>query len=162
MTAPFALATGTAVRHVEVGAYRIATDAPESDGTIAWDSTTIVVAEVAAADARGLGYAYANAAAAHLIRDTLAGVVEGRDALAVPGIWRAMAQAAQRRADRHRLLGDRRAGRRPMGPQGAPARRVARRPARAGARRRGDLQQRRLYLPRRATAGAASRDVAQA
>ncbi|MEJ7891323.1 MAG: enolase C-terminal domain-like protein [Solirubrobacteraceae bacterium] len=95
MTAPFALATDTAVSHVEVGAYRIATDAPESDGTIAWDSTTIVVAEVAAADARGLGYAYADAAAAHLIRDTLAGVVEGRDALAVPGIWQAMAQAVR-------------------------------------------------------------------
>ncbi len=89
------LATGTAIRHVEVGAYRIATDAPESDGTIAWDSTTIVVVEVLAGDARGLGYAYADAAAAHLIVGTLAGVVEGRDAMAVPGTWEAMVRAVR-------------------------------------------------------------------
>ena len=38
MTATLATATGTAIRQVEVGAYRIATDAPESDGTIAWDA----------------------------------------------------------------------------------------------------------------------------
>ena len=61
-------ATATTIQRVEVGAYRIATDAPESDGTIAWDSTTVVVVEVLAGDERGLGYAYADAAAAHDVR----------------------------------------------------------------------------------------------
>ena len=95
MTATFATVTGTAIRHVEVGAYRVATDAPESDGTIAWDATTIVIVEVLAGEVRGLGYAYADAAAAHLIQGTLAGVVEGRDAMAVPGAWQAMVQAVR-------------------------------------------------------------------
>ncbi len=88
-------AIGTTIQRVEVGAYRIATDAPESDGTIAWDSTTIVVVEVLAGDERGLGYAYADAAAAHLIEGTLAGVVEGRDAMAVAGAWQAMVRAVR-------------------------------------------------------------------
>jgi L-alanine-DL-glutamate epimerase-like enolase superfamily enzyme len=90
---PSTCATATTIRRVEVGAYRIATDAPESDGTIAWDSRTVVVVEVLAGDERGLGYAYADAAAAQLIERTLAGVVEGRDAVAVAGAWQAMVQA---------------------------------------------------------------------
>jgi len=88
-------AVGATIRHVDVGAYRIATDAPESDGTIAWDSTTIVVVEVLAGDEHGLGYAYADASAAQLIERTLAGVVQGRDAMAVPGAWLAMIQAVR-------------------------------------------------------------------
>jgi L-alanine-DL-glutamate epimerase-like enolase superfamily enzyme len=39
---------------------------------------------------RGLGYSYAHASAAELIRDKLAAVVEGHDALAVPGAWETM------------------------------------------------------------------------
>jgi len=95
MTAPFALATDTAVRNVEVGAYRIATDAPESGRHDRLGLDDHRGRRGRGRDARGLGYAYADAAAAHLIRDTLAGVVEGRDALAVPGIWQAMAQAVR-------------------------------------------------------------------
>ncbi len=96
MTATLAtLSTGAAIRRVDVGAYRIPTDAPESDGTIAWDATTIVVVEVLAGGERGLGYAYADAAAAHLIEDTLAAIVEGRDAMAVAGAWQAMVEAVR-------------------------------------------------------------------
>ena len=88
-------AVGTTIQRLEVGAYRIATDAPESDGTIAWDSRTVVVVEVLAGDERGLGYAYADAAAAQLIERTLAGVVEGRDAMAVAGAWQAMVKTVR-------------------------------------------------------------------
>jgi len=88
-------AVGATIQRVEVGAYQIATDLPESDGTIAWDSTTIVVVEVLAGEERGLGYAYADPAAARLIESTLAGVLEGRDAMAVPGAWLAMVQAVR-------------------------------------------------------------------
>lgn len=79
LTAPSA---GPAVTRLDVGAYTIATDVPESDGTIAWDATTIVVVEAHAGDACGLGYAYCDAAAAQLIEHTLADVVHGRDAMA--------------------------------------------------------------------------------
>ena len=32
----------TAISELQVAAYRVPTDAPESDGTLEWDSTTIV------------------------------------------------------------------------------------------------------------------------
>jgi L-alanine-DL-glutamate epimerase-like enolase superfamily enzyme len=83
------------IARVEVAAFTIPTDFPESDGTLAWDSTTLVVVEVAGGGERGLGYTYAATAAARLIHDLLAGVVRGRDAMAVPGSWAAMAHAVR-------------------------------------------------------------------
>ncbi len=88
-------ASGPVVSRLRVEAYAIPTDAPESDGTFAWDATTIVVVEAMAGEVRGLGYAYADAAAAHLIADTLAGVVEGSDVMAVPRTWLAMVAAVR-------------------------------------------------------------------
>ena len=82
-----------AVRRVEAGAYRVRTDAPEADGTFTWNDTTIVVVHVAAGDEVGVGYSYAHAAAAAVVRDTLAPLVEGRDAMAVPAAWAAMVEA---------------------------------------------------------------------
>lgn len=83
------------IERVEASAFTIPTDFPESDGTFAWDSTTLVIAEVSAGGERGLGYTYAATAAARLIHDVLAGVVRGKDALAVPGAWAAMAQTVR-------------------------------------------------------------------
>ena len=79
-----------AVERVDVHACTVPTDAPESDGTLEWDSTTIVVVEVHAADATGLGYTYCDAAAAALVRSTLADVVVGLDALDVRAAWLAL------------------------------------------------------------------------
>ena len=67
------------VERVEVHAYTIPTDEPESDGTAEWDSTTIVVVELRAAGKTGLGYSYAPAAAGKLVEEKLAEVVKGRD-----------------------------------------------------------------------------------
>ncbi len=75
---------GAPIVAVEATAYRIATDLPESDGTFEWTSTTLVVAEIAAGGARGLGYSYTDAAAAGLIRHTLAPVLTGGNALDIP------------------------------------------------------------------------------
>jgi len=69
------------IESVEARAYIVPTDAPESDGTLEWTSTTLVVARVAAAGARGIGYTYADGATATLIREKLAAVLLGRDAL---------------------------------------------------------------------------------
>jgi L-alanine-DL-glutamate epimerase-like enolase superfamily enzyme len=80
------------VGRVAVGAYTIPTDHPESDGTLAWDSTTIVVVEVEGGRETGLGYTYGDASAAVLVRDTLADVVSGRDAMDIPAAWRALAE----------------------------------------------------------------------
>jgi len=87
------------VERVEAAAYRIPTDAPESDGTLAWDATTLVTVEVTGGGETGFGYSYAEAAAARLVRDVLAPRIEGRDALAIPSAWLAM-RAALRNAGR--------------------------------------------------------------
>ena len=57
---------------VEVESFTIPTDAPESDGTAEWESTTIVVVEIDG----GVGYTYCEDAAAQLIRSKLAGVLQ--------------------------------------------------------------------------------------
>ena len=80
----------TPITGVSAAAYTVPTEAPEADGTLAWDSTTIVLAEVTAGGRTGLGYSYAHAAAAEVIRNPLADLLHGRDAMAIPALWRAM------------------------------------------------------------------------
>ena len=92
-TDPVMATSAPRITRLEVSAYRIPTDAPESDGTLEWESTTLVIVEATAADARGVGYTYADSATAHLIADRLADVVCGRDAMAVPGSWVGMQNA---------------------------------------------------------------------
>lgn len=76
-----------------VSLYTVPTDAPESDGTLAWNSTTLVLVQIDAGGRHGMGYSYANRATATLIHDTLAAVVAGRNALDIAGAWAAMAAA---------------------------------------------------------------------
>jgi L-alanine-DL-glutamate epimerase-like enolase superfamily enzyme len=83
------------IERVEVSAFTIPTDFPESDGTFAWDSTTLVLVEASAGGERGLGFTYAGTSSARLIHDRLAAVVRGRDALAVAGAWAAMVDAVR-------------------------------------------------------------------
>ena len=78
------------IERIKARAYTVPTDAPEADGTFAWDSTTLVVAEVAAGGRTGLGYAYAHPAARDVIARSLGDVLRGRDALATGGLWAAM------------------------------------------------------------------------
>ncbi len=66
------------------------TDLPESDGTLEWNSTTLVLVQASAGDKVGLGYTYADTATATLIRDLLCGVVKGRDAMSPAAIWNVM------------------------------------------------------------------------
>src|SRR5438067_2729890 len=78
------------IEDLRVSAYTIPTETPEADGTYEWDSTTIVVVEVAGGGEHGLGYTYADAATAKLIDDKLKQVAVGRDAMSVAAIWTAM------------------------------------------------------------------------
>ena len=80
---------------VSASAYTIPTDRPEADGIIAWDRTTLVLAEVEAGGERGLGYTYADAAAAGLVRGVLAEALRGRDAIDLPAAWEAMVRAVR-------------------------------------------------------------------
>ena len=78
------------VERLDVSVYTIPTDTPEADGTATWNSTTVVLVEASAGGAIGLGWSYAAAAAATLIRDQLASVVMGCDAMDIPRAWEAM------------------------------------------------------------------------
>ena len=71
----------------------VPTDAPEGDGTLNWDSTTVVVVEAHAGGHTGLGYSYAAAAAAALVDELLADAVVGEDALAPTAAWTRMRRA---------------------------------------------------------------------
>ena len=86
---------GHAVREITTAVYVIPTDAPEADGTLAWDATTMVLARASAGTEQGIGWSYAAAAAQSVITDVLAGVVVGRSALDVPGAAEAMTRAVR-------------------------------------------------------------------
>ena len=83
------------IESVEAAAYKIPTDAPEGDGTLAWDATTMVLARVRAGDTEGIGWTYGSAASAAIIANELTPVLEGRPALDVPGTTEAMIQAVR-------------------------------------------------------------------
>ncbi|HEX6938235.1 MAG TPA: enolase C-terminal domain-like protein [Longimicrobiales bacterium] len=86
---------GPGIERLEVSAYTVPTDFPEADGTLAWNATTIVLVEVHAAGAAGIGFSYADTATARLIDEHLREQVVGRDAMAIPAAWDAMVRAVR-------------------------------------------------------------------
>ncbi len=78
------------IENVTASAYTIPTETPESDGTLAWNKTTLVVVEARSIGVTGLGYTYANKATARVVHELLAEVVQGRDAMNLPEAWAAM------------------------------------------------------------------------
>jgi L-alanine-DL-glutamate epimerase-like enolase superfamily enzyme len=83
------------VEEVTARAYRIRTDAPEADGTISWDATTMVLVEARGGGGTGVGWTYAAGAATGVVTDLLAPVVRGRGALDPPGATDAMVKAVR-------------------------------------------------------------------
>ncbi len=84
---------GAKIESIDVSAFTVPTDTPESDGTLEWSSTTVVVVEASAGGKRGLGVTYAGTSSAYLIRDKLADVVTGQDAMNVGATFDAMVTA---------------------------------------------------------------------
>jgi L-alanine-DL-glutamate epimerase-like enolase superfamily enzyme len=89
--------TAGAIPVSDVGArlYTIPTEQPEADGTLAWDSHTVLLTTVSAGGVTGLGYSYTQAGASGVVTGKLAEVVTGRDALDVGGAWAAMWHAVR-------------------------------------------------------------------
>jgi L-alanine-DL-glutamate epimerase-like enolase superfamily enzyme len=69
------------IERIAVSAFTVPTDAPESDGTFAWDATTLVCVEITAGGVTGLGYTYADVSAATLVQQVLTPVLIGRGVL---------------------------------------------------------------------------------
>jgi len=67
-----------------VSAYTIPTQTPEADRTIEWNSTTLILVEIAAADKTGIGYTYANEATAVVIHKVLKEIIVNANALDIP------------------------------------------------------------------------------
>lgn len=88
-----AKSTAPSIDTIAVSAYTVPTDFPESDGTLEWNKTTIVIVEAHADGLTGIGYSYANLATAQLINDVLRQTAEGRDPMDVPASWNAMVHA---------------------------------------------------------------------
>lgn len=82
---------GARIDDVAVSAYQIptATD-EESDGTLVWDSTSVVVVQLRCGEHVGLGYTYCHPAAGQVIESKLSGVLEGADPLAPQQAWAQM------------------------------------------------------------------------
>ena len=88
------------IRETSVAAYTVPTDFPESDGTLAWDKTTVVLVHASAADKIGMGYTYADIATAQLIKDTLIPLVHrnGRHGCSSPLVRNATCDSEPRTA----------------------------------------------------------------
>jgi L-alanine-DL-glutamate epimerase-like enolase superfamily enzyme len=72
------------IESINAAAFKVPTDSPESDGTLEWTSTTLVLAEIKGGGRTGIGYSYADASAAALIHSVLAKIVVGLDAMSIP------------------------------------------------------------------------------
>ncbi len=83
------------VEQLTARAFTVPTDAPEADGTLSWDTTTIVVVEARSAGHTGVGYSYAAGAAAALVSELLGEAVVGGDALSPSAAWAAMRRAVR-------------------------------------------------------------------
>jgi L-alanine-DL-glutamate epimerase-like enolase superfamily enzyme len=83
------------VTRVRASAFRLPTDAPEADGTIAWDSTTIVLVEIEAGGKRGIGYSYAAAAAVAVVDEVLTNIIVGQEPTSIPLLWTTMVGAVR-------------------------------------------------------------------
>ena len=67
------------VTEASLALYTVPTDAPEADGTISWDSSSMILVRLASGSTRGLGYTYADAGTAAVAQKLLKEVVHGSD-----------------------------------------------------------------------------------
>ena len=89
------MASRVPIDATSAAAYRIPTEYPEADGTLEWDSTTLVVVRVRGGGRSACGYSYADAAAARMVNELLAPLIAERDALAIDAAWEAMVRAVR-------------------------------------------------------------------
>jgi L-alanine-DL-glutamate epimerase-like enolase superfamily enzyme len=89
------MSSAVSIDSVRAQAFAIPTDKPEADGTISWDSTTLVLVEVCGGGKTGLGYTYSGASIVELINGKLASTIQGCDAFNAQGAWLSMQRAVR-------------------------------------------------------------------
>lgn len=83
------------VESVEAMLLTIPTEQAEADGTLEWDSLTVLLVRATAGGATGVGYSYTQSGASSVVTGKLADVVRGTDALRVGAAWSAMWHAVR-------------------------------------------------------------------
>jgi hypothetical protein len=83
-----------------VRVYTVPTDAPEADGTISWNSTTMVLVELVVGDVRGIGYTYADAATANVAQHLLKTIVDSADPFQHSALWMQMQRSVRNLGNR--------------------------------------------------------------
>lgn len=78
------------IKKIKATALSIPTQKTESDGTLKWHSTTIIIVEINAEDKKGIGYTYSHSSAAHLINDKFSPLLLQKNALNVKNCWELM------------------------------------------------------------------------
>jgi L-alanine-DL-glutamate epimerase-like enolase superfamily enzyme len=87
MTTTTESTTSATIEDLTVTTATIPTDELESDGTLEWDSTTIVLVELKARGVSSVGWTYGHAAAAQVIESKLRDNVVGQDPMDIERIW---------------------------------------------------------------------------
>ncbi|MDT0609276.1 enolase C-terminal domain-like protein [Streptomyces lancefieldiae] len=78
---------------LDVHAFEVPTDGPdgrEQDGTLEWDSTTLVLVRVHAGGRTGLGYTYGDVSVASFVHSVLAPVITGGPVSSPSALWERM------------------------------------------------------------------------
>lgn len=75
------------VERCRVQAYKIPTEEPESDGTLKWHFSVLVLVEISAGKHKGIGYTYADKATAVFIKEHLFPLLEKEDAIDNTRLW---------------------------------------------------------------------------
>lgn len=88
--------TGALVTELRARSHRIPLPHPETDGTLAWDATTVITVEALADNRVGLGWTYGPAAVAAVVGEVLSPVVR-----AVPATDVGLAHLRMRQASRN-------------------------------------------------------------
>jgi len=81
------------IAETNANAYTIPTDAPEADGTFAWNSTTLIVVELRCEKTTGIGYTYSHKTAAPLARELMKKHVEGQSPFETNALFSSMRKA---------------------------------------------------------------------
>lgn len=88
------------ISSTSVRVYKVATDAPEADGTISWNSTIMVLVELTVGDTRGIGYTYADEGTAKVAEHLLKTVIAGADPFQHPALWMQLQRAVRNLGNR--------------------------------------------------------------
>ncbi|MEW2157404.1 enolase C-terminal domain-like protein [Streptomyces sp. NPDC007189] len=85
--------TACRIDSVDVHAFEVPTDGPdgtEQDGTLEWESTTMVLVRVHAGGRTGIGYTYGDVSVASFAESKLVGVVQGQSVASPSAVWHLM------------------------------------------------------------------------